>query len=162
LQAERDAWERALNYVGANRLGIGGVTGPWSARDIVAHIMTREQHLADRLHEVRQGECLPPCRTVDELDTFLDDFGYPDFESPAIDALTADEWAIQKYRNTPFNDIVALELHTYGAILDNIKLLSEQQLESNGLYERIARVTIAHYRRHAADIRKHFNAPLRP
>ena len=161
LQNERDAWERILNYVGAARLGIGGVSGHWSVRDIVAHIMAREQHLADRLHEILQGESLPPCHSQDELDTFLEEFGYPDFESPAIDSMTANEWAVQKYHNTPFMDLVAIELHVYDAILESIKQLSEEQLDSLKLYERITRVTIAHYRQHAADIHKRFKAPIK-
>lgn len=161
LQNERDHWERALNYVGAARLGIGGVTGHWSVRDIVAHIMVREQHIADRLHEIQQGEALPPCKTQDELDTFFEEFGYPDFESPILESLTADEWAIQKYRNTPFKDLVTIELHVFEAILESMKQLSEQELEAHSLYERVARATMAHYRQHTADIRKRFKAPIK-
>ena len=161
LQNERDHWERALNYVGAARLGIGGVSGHWSARDIVAHIMTREQHLADRLHEIQNGEALSPCHNQDELDTFFEEFGYPDFESPALETAIANDWAVQKYHNLPFKDLVTIELHMYEAILESLKQLSEEQLESHNLYERITHITISHYRRHAADMRKRFKAPLK-
>lgn len=161
LQNERDAWERILNYVGAARLGIGGVSGHWSVRDIVAHIMVREQHLADRLHELQLGESLPPCRNQDELDTFFEEFGYPDFESPALDNHSANEWAVQKYHNTPFKDLVTIELHVYEAILESIKLLSEEQFDSFHLKERVTRATIAHYRQHAADIRKRFKTSIK-
>ena len=161
LQNERDTWERILNYVGAARLGIGGVSGHWSVRDIVAHIMVREQHLADRLHEIQIGESLPPCHNQDELDTFFEEFGYPDFESPALDVMTANEWAVQNYHNLPFKDLVTIELHMYEAIVESIKLLAEQQLDSLNLYERITRATIAHYRQHAVNIRKRFKAPIK-
>lgn len=161
LQNEREAWEHLINHVGAARLGIGGVSGHWSVRDIVAHIMMREQHLADRMHEIQQGESLPPCRSQDELDTFFHEFGYPDFESPALDDQTANEWAVQKFRNTPFKDLVTIELHVYEAILESVKQLSEGQLAAHKLYDRVAHATIAHYRQHAADIRKRFKAPIK-
>ena len=46
---------KTLNYVGTTRFGIGGVSGHWSARDILAHIMAlseeqlNEHNLAERL-----------------------------------------------------------------------------------------------------------------
>jgi len=161
LQNERDQWERALNYAGAARLGIGGVSAHWSARDIAAFIMEREQHLADRLHEIQTGESMPPCRNQEELDTFLEEFGYPDFESPGLDHSEANEWAAKKYRNTPFQELVVIELHAYEAILENLKLLSEEQIEALGLYERITRAVIVPYRQYAADIRKRFKSPIK-
>ena len=161
LQNEREAWEHLLNHVGAARLGIGGVSGRWSARDIVAHIMVREQHLADRLHEILQGEALPACQSQDELDTFLEEFDYPDFESSLLKDETVNEWAVQKYHNMPFKDLVTLELHVYAAIFESVKLLNEQQLTEHNLFDRIRHVTIEHYRHHAADIRKRFKAPIK-
>lgn len=161
LQNERDDWEHALNYVGSVRLGIGGVSGHWSARDILAHIMAREQHLADRLHELQQGESLPPCQTQDELDTFLEEFGYPDFESPLLAEADADEWIVRKYRNTPFQELLVLEIHAFEAIHESIQALSEEQLNENKLFARVKRATYEHYRLHAADIHKRFKTAVK-
>ncbi len=160
LQNERENWEHALNYVGI-RLSIGGVSGRWSARDILAHIMVREHYLADRLREIQRGESLPPCKTQDELDTFLDEFGYPDFESPLLPEHEANEWAVRKYRNTPFKELVALEIHAFDAVYEAVKELSEEQLNENKLFARVARYTYEHYRHHAADIRKRFKFPVK-
>ncbi|MEW6240098.1 MAG: hypothetical protein AB1564_04755 [Chloroflexota bacterium] len=161
LQNERENWEHALNYVGAHRLGIGGVSGHWSARDILAHIMVREHYLADRLREIQRGEVLPPCKTQDELDTFLEEFGYPDFESPLLSEYEANEWAIRKYRGTPFKELVALEIHAFDAVYDAVRELSEEQLNENKLFARVARYTIEHYRHHAANIRRRFKSPVK-
>jgi hypothetical protein len=161
LQNEREDWEHILNYVGSVRLGIGGVSGHWSARDVVAHIMAREQYLADRLHEIQQGESLPACQTQDELDTFLEEFGYPDFESPLLPENQANEWVVVKYRNVPFKDLVILEIHAYESIYESLLSLSEEQLNENGFIQRIGRFTYKHYRHHAADILKRFKAPLK-
>ena len=161
LQTERDKWEQVLNYVGASRLGIGGVSGHWSVRDIVAHVMTQEQYLADRLHEIQQGETLPACQTQEEMDTFIEDFGYPDFESALMSEETANDWVVNKYRNTPFKDLVVLELHAYDTVYATVKTLTEEQLNENILFARIARFTIHHYQHHTADIRKRFKATIK-
>jgi len=160
LRGERDDWEHALNHVGTVRFGIGGVSGHWSTRDIVAHIMAREQYLANRLKEIHQGQSLPACKTQDELDTFLEEFGYPDFESPLLPEEQGNEWVVVKYRDIPFKDLIMLESHAFEALHENIMALSEEQLNEHNLAERVVRDTYKHYRQHAADIRKRFKTPL--
>ena len=160
LASAREEWEHALNFVGSIRLGIGGVSGHWSTRDILAHILSREQYIADRLHEIQQGDDLPPCKTKDELDTFYADFGYPDYESPLLAEADANEWAVRKLKYTPFVELIEIELRVYDSIHESIKALSEERLNENNLLKRIARYTVEHYRRHAADIRKRFNLPV--
>ena len=161
LQKERELWEHVINYVGSARLGIGGVTGHWSARDIVAHVMVREQYLADRLHEIEQGAPVPACQNQDELDTFLEEFGYPDFESPLIDQQHTSDWVVQKYRNTPFKDLVELEIRAYDSIYETLENIPEERLIEHKLFERVSRYTMDHYRHYASDIRKRFKAPLK-
>lgn len=161
LQNERETWEHVINYVGAARLGIGGVTGHWSARDIVAHVMVREQYLADRLHELQQGQTMLICQTQDELDTFLEDFGYPDFESPIINEQHANDWVVQKFRNTPFKDLVELEMRAYDDIFETLKMIPEEQMLAHKLFARVSHYTIEHYRQYAADLIKRFKAPLK-
>lgn len=160
LANAREDWEHALNYVGSIRLGIGGVSGHWSARDVLAHILSREQYMADRLHEIQQGETLPPCKTQEELDTFYADFGYPDYESSLLNEAEANERAVRQLKNTPFIELIELELRVYDTIYESIKALSEEQLNEKNLFKRIARYTTEHYRHHAADIRKRFNLPV--
>jgi hypothetical protein len=161
LQDEREEWEHVLNYAGTIRFGIGGVSGHWSVRDIVAHILARERYLSDRLIEIQQDRSLPPCQTQDELDTFLEEFGYPDFESPLLPQEQANEWAVLKYRDIPFNDLVLLEIGAFKALYESTGALSEEQLNEHNLAERVARATCKHYRLHAADIRKRFKTPLK-
>lgn len=156
----REGWEHALNFVGSIRLGITGVSGHWSTRDILAHILSREQYIADRLHEIEQGNFLPPCQTSEELETFYADFGYPDYESSLLTEADASEWAVRKLKSTPFTDLIEIELRAYDSIYESIKTLSEEQLEQNNLFKRIARYTVEHYRRYATDIRKRFKTPV--
>lgn len=156
----REDWEHALNFVGSIRLGIGGVSGHWSARDVLAHIFSHEQYIADRLHEIQQGETLPPCKTREELETFFADFGYPDYESPLVTEAEANELAVRKLRHTPFLELIELELRVYDSVYETVKALGEEQLNKNQLFKRIARHTIEQYRHHAADIRKRFKTPV--
>jgi len=161
LQNERQNWELLINYVASSRMGIGCVTGTWAVRDILAHIVAQEQYLADRLAEIMRGEISTACRTQDELDTFLEEFGYPDFESSLLNQEIANDWVVNKYKSFANPDLVALELDAFNAIWERIQNMTGQQLRENNLYERIARYTYAHYNEHAADIRKRFQSPVK-
>jgi len=157
----RDEWEPLINHVGLPRVGIGGVSGLMSVKDIVAHIMAREQHLADRLSVLARGERPRACSTQPELDAFTEEFGYPDFDSPLLSTEAADEWIFQKYRNAPMNEIVADELHAFDSLLTAVRSIPEERLNELGLMPKILDVTVEHYRAHGADIRKRFKRPLR-
>ena len=161
LQNERQNWELLINYVASSRMGIGCVAGTWAVRDILAHILAQEQYLADRLAEIAHGEPISFCRTQDELDTFLEEFGYPDFESPVLQQDIANEWVVNKYKSISNPDLIALELHAFDAIWEHVQGLTGKQLRENNLYDRIAHYTYAHYNEHAADIRKRFRSPVK-
>jgi len=157
----RDEWELLINHVGLPRVGIGGVCGTWSVRDILAHISAREQHLADRLGEIARGEAEVVCHFPTELETFLEEFGYPDFGSPLISEAEADEWVLHKYRSVAMNELVADELRAFEEILTAVRGMPEDSLNERGLARRVKQTTIEHYREHAAEIRKRFKRPLR-
>jgi hypothetical protein len=160
LQNERQEWELLINYVASSRMGIGCVAGTWAVRDILAHIVAQEQYLADRLAEIARGESFSVCQTQDELDTFLEEFGYPDFESPILKQDTANDWVVNKYKSASNEDLVGQEIHAFDAIIESLRALSEEQLNEHDLFKRIAHYTYEHYNEHAADIRKRFRSPV--
>jgi hypothetical protein len=161
LLRARDDWERLINHVGLSRVGIGRVSGHWSVKDIVAHVMSREQHLADRLAAISRGEHPRPCSTHEALDAFAAEFGYPDFDSPVLSGDAADEWVFQKYRYAPMNEIVAHELHAFDCLLVAVRSIPESRLMELGILPRILQVTVEHYRQHGAEIRRCFKRPVR-
>ena len=161
LQNERQNWELLINYVASSRMGIGCVTGTWAVRDILAHIVAQEQYLADRMAEIVHGKATSFCRTQDELDTFLEEFDYPDFESPLLKQEFANDWVVNKYKSVANPDLVALELHAFDAIWEHLQVLTGKQLNDHHLYQRIAHFTYEHYNEHAYDIRKRFRSPVK-
>jgi hypothetical protein len=161
LQDERQDWELLINYVASSRMGISCVAGTWAVRDIIAHIVAQEQYLADRLAEIAHGEPFSVCQTQDELDTFLEEFGYPDFESPLLQQDIANDWVVNKYKSVSNEDLVALEVHAFDAIWESLQVLTDYQLSDNNLYELVAHYTVKHYNEHAVDIRKHFRSPVK-
>jgi len=161
LMGERDRWELLLNYVGSPRMTIRGVTGSWSVHDIIAHVMVREEYLADRLSEIAEGRVHVSCKTQDELETFLEDYGYPDFESPLLNEQLADDWVVSKYRTTPPKYLVEREIHAFDSILAGIRGLSERQLDQRDLIQMIRKYTYEHYRVHAVEIRQRFKTPVK-
>ena len=57
LLHERDKLELLLNRVGfTRRMTIKGVSGKWSIKEILAHILAYEQYVADRMNEILLDE----------------------------------------------------------------------------------------------------------
>jgi hypothetical protein len=117
LMRERDKFELLVNQVGFTRqLTLQGVSGKWSIKDILAHLLAYELYIADRMHEILHGETYSPCRTQNALDAFLDQFGYPDFGSPLLDNDTSDAWVIEKYKKVSLEDVVGQEIQAFDSI----------------------------------------------
>lgn len=155
LIRERDKFELLVNQVGFTRqLTLQGVSGKWSIKDILAHLLAYELYIADRMHEILHGETYSPCKTQNALDAFLDEFGYPDFGSPLLNDEAPEAWVIEKYRNVSLEEVVAQEIQAFASILDALRELPETTINSHNLYERVANNTYKHYREHIRDIHR--------
>lgn len=155
LMRERDKFELLLNRVGyARRMTLKGVSGKWSVKDMLAHILAYEQYIADRMSEILHGEEYAPCKTQNALDAFLDEYGYPDFGSPLLDDDVPNEWITEKYKNVSLEDVVSQELQAFASIISFLEKLSEEVLNQHHLYDRIANNTYKHYREHTVDIKR--------
>ena len=155
LMRERDKFELLVNRIGFTRqLTLPGVLGKWSIKDLLAHILSYEQYIADRMEEILHDETYIPARTQNALDAFLDQFGYPDFGSPLLDDDGPNAWVVEKYRNVSLEDIVSQEVQVFTSIVASIQRLPEETINSHNLYARIANNTYKHYREHIRDIQK--------
>jgi hypothetical protein len=155
LMLERDKFELLLNRVGyTRRMTLKGVSGKWSIKDILAHVLAYEQYMADRMNEILHGESYIPCRTQNALDAFLDEFGYPDFGSPLLDDDGPSEWITEKYKNVSLEDVVTQEIQAFVAIVSFLEKIPEETMNRHHLYDRIANNTYRHYREHIADIKR--------
>ena len=156
---ERDKFELLLNRVGyTGRMTLKGVSGKWSIKDILAHILAYEQYIADRMNEIQHNETYIPCRTQNALDAFLDEFGYPDFGSPLLGDDEPNEWITEKYKNVPLEDVVAQEIQAFASIISSLEKLTEELMHQHGLFERVANNTYRHYREHVVDIKRWLKA----
>jgi hypothetical protein len=155
LLRERDKFEILVNSVGyARRMTLKGVVGKWSVKDMLAHILAYEQFMADRMEEILHNEAYIPSKTQTALDAFLDEFGYPDFGSPMLDEDAPNTWVVEKYKNVALEDVIAQELHAFVSIVDSLEKMTEEIIQQNNIYERIANATYKHYREHIRDIRR--------
>src|SRR5574342_41897 len=117
LMQERDKFEQLLNRIGyTRRMTLNGVSGKWSIKDILAHILAYEQYIADRMNEILHDETYIPCKTQNALDAFLDAFGYPDFGSPLLNEDAPNEWVTEKYKNVSLDDVIAQEIQAIETI----------------------------------------------
>jgi len=157
LLSERDKFEQLLNRVGYTRnMALKGVTGRWSTKDILACIWVYEQFISDRMHEIENDQPYTPCKTEIALDSFLDEFGYPDLGSPLLDEDTPNEWVVERYKTVPLDELVAQELEAFASIVTTLGSMSESRINSHNLYNRIAKHSIEKYRRYAREI-KHWS-----
>ena len=155
LMRERDKFELLLNRVGfTRRMTLKGVSGKWSIKDMLAHILSYELYIADRLNETLHGEAYAPCRTQNALDAFLDEFGYPDFGSPLLGDDGPNEWVTEKYKSVPLEEVVAQELQAFAAIIASLEEMPEEMLTQHNFLDRVANNTYRHYREHSADIKR--------
>jgi len=155
LLHERDKLELLLNRVGfTRRMTIKGVSGKWSIKEILAHILAYEQYVADRMNEILLDEPYTPCKTQTALDAFLDEFGYPDFGSPLLDDHVPNAWVVEKYKNVSLEDVVAQETNAFSSIISALENMPETLITQHNLFERVANNTYHHYREHIADIRR--------
>lgn len=155
LMRERDKFELTLNRVGfTRRMTLKGVTGKWSIKDILAHILAYELYIADRMNEILHGQEYAPCKTQTALDAFLDEFGYPDFGSPLLDDDEPNAWVIEKYKNVSLEDVVAQEVQAFSSIVTMLEKIPQKLIDEHNLFDRIANNTFKHYREHLRDIRQ--------
>jgi hypothetical protein len=154
LMHERDKFELLLNRIGyTRRMTLKGVSGKWSIKDILAHILAYEQYIADRMNEILHGETYMPCKTQNALDAFLDEFGYPDFGSPLLDDEGPNPWIAERYRNVSLEDVIAQEIQAFASIIASFEKIPEDMLNRHSLYERVANNTYRHYREHILEIK---------
>lgn len=154
LLRERDKFELLLNRVGyTRRMTLKGASGKWSIKDVLAHILSYEQYMADRMHEILHHETYVPCKTQTALDTFVDEYGYPDFGSALLDNDVPNAWVVEKYKNVSLDDVVTQELQAFAAIISALEQMTEETISKHNLNERIASHTFKHYRDHIKDIR---------
>ncbi|HSK89375.1 MAG TPA: hypothetical protein VK880_13515 [Anaerolineales bacterium] len=159
LMLERDKFELLLNRVGyTRRMTLKGVSGKWSIKDMLAHILAYELYIADRMNEILHSEPYVPCRTQNALDAFLDEFGYPDFGSFLLDDDGPNEWITEKYKTVSLEDVVAQELQAFAAIIASLEKLPEETITQHNLFDRVANNTYRHYREHSADIKRWLKA----
>ena len=77
LQEEYRQWEALLDQIGLVRMDQPGVAGPWSIKDIVAHLTGWRRRTVARLQAAQRGEPepLPPwpahLQTDDEINAWI-------------------------------------------------------------------------------------------
>ena len=152
---ERDKFELTLNRVGySRRMTLKGVTGKWSIKDILAHILAYELYIADRMNEILHGQEYTPCKTQSALDAFLEEFGYPDFGSPLLDDDAPNAWVVEKHKNVSLEDVATQEIQAFSSIVTMLEKMPQKLVDEHNLFDRIANNTFKHYREHLRDIRQ--------
>jgi len=77
LQEEYQHWEALLDQIGPARMDQPGVTGHWSIKDIVAHLVPDHRRLIARLQAAQRSEGEPPppwpahLQTDDEINAWI-------------------------------------------------------------------------------------------
>ncbi len=159
LLGERDKFEILLNQVGlTHKMTMKGVSGNLSVKDLLADILTREQFIADRLHEIVHGDAYAPSTSHTALDDFHKSYGFPDYESPLYEKTKIDHLVIYKHKNIALDEIVEQELAAFSNIITALEKLTHPQCLDHDVYHRVAEHTYRPYRRASAEIRRWFKS----
>jgi hypothetical protein len=77
LQEEYQNWQALLDQIGPAHMDQPGVAGPWSIKDIVAHLTGWRRRTVARLQALQQGQPEPPppwpahLQTDDEINAWI-------------------------------------------------------------------------------------------
>ena len=155
LQKERDKFELLLNHVGfARQLTMTGISENLSVKDLLADILSHEQFIADRLHEILHDEKYLPSPSSSEADDFQTKYGFPDYESEWVEKEKINHLVIYKYKNIALDEIVSQELTTFSNIISAFETLTHNQCLDHDLFQRVGEHTYKPYRRTSTAINR--------
>jgi hypothetical protein len=109
LQTEREQWEALLAEIGRERMEIPGVTGDWTMKDTIAHLVTWWRREASLLASVRRGE-RPPDHP-------------PQSQVPIVN-----EWIHRTNRDRPLGQVLRDSQDVWQQFAESIEQLPEQTL----------------------------------
>jgi hypothetical protein len=151
LKDERAAWEIVLEAIPENQVLTPNLVGEWSVKDVIAHITSYELYLTDRLREIANRESYKGAETPDELETFLERFGYPDFGSPLLDDDEPNAWVVEHSREKSLETVRAESQREFQSLVEAVEALSDEQVDDT-VETWIASNTWEHYDYHTADL----------
>jgi hypothetical protein len=150
MRWERERWEALLAEVGEPRMEQPGVSGDWSVRDIVAHVIAYERGLVEWLEAASRGESVT----------------FPVLDHPDVDRRNAA--ILRENEGRSLEDILLESRRVFERLLQVVQALSEEELvdaertewyvkprwgEARALWKCIADDSYQHYHQHMPDIR---------
>ena len=109
LQEQNGQWEAFLDEFGRDRLEQPGVTGPWSMKDVAAHMTGWNRRLVAWIQAAARGEPHPPAPWPADLK-----------EDDAINA-----WIYQVNRDRPLEDVLAETQQVFQQLLATVAALPD-------------------------------------
>jgi len=144
LKAERANLEALLERVGPDRMEARGITGIWSAKDIIAHITAWDSRVVETLRAVSSANRPKPPDWPSHLDE---------------DAINA--WIFAANRARPVQDVLEDWCLVSDTLRQRLDLITEEDLLECGRFEwlggeslhsAVSGNTFEHYREHAQEI----------
>jgi hypothetical protein len=148
MQVGHVGWENLISRVDRARMSEPGVEGEWSVKDIIAHISTYEDWMAQLLEA-----------------------GGPNIPHIA-DTMTQDEtnaWVFEHNHNLSVEDVLAQSQRSFDRLLRAVQAVPPDDLVSATKFEwsrgrpvhkLVPHESHEHYRHHAESIRAWLNAPV--
>ena len=109
LQEQQRQWEALLEQFGPARMDQPDVAGPWSMKDVVAHLTGWNRHLVARLQAARRGEPDPP----------------PPWPAHLQDEDHINAWIYEANRERPVSEVLDESRQVFQRLLALIECLPE-------------------------------------
>lgn len=122
IERERALWEQLVAAVGEEQMLTPGATGPWTFKDVVAHLHGWRANTLVRLEAARQGQVpgAPP---------------WPAHLDEEADVDLVNDWLYQANRDRPLRDVLDEYRLSFSLIRDAVSALSEQDLTAPDRYD---------------------------
>lgn len=149
IRTEWALFEQSLNQLSESQMLISGVTGPWSVKDILAHIIAWEKVLVDRIASITSGG----------------EFRIPRFmNNEDVEKFNHEFFVENRARLLP--DVQLEFREQYTSLMTLLEALDEDELfrpvpwdwadESLRLWHIVVANTSDHYQEHRLEIEKYF------
>lgn len=150
IRRERLLFEKLLNRLSEMQMLTAGVTGQWSVKDILAHIIAWEKVLLDRMNGVLTGQPLkyPPIMNNKDVDLFNEQVFLENRARPLAE--------VQVEFRATYAELMA-ELEALGEAFLNNPVPWDWASDDLLLWHIVIANTVDHYQEHRMEIEKFFS-----
>ncbi len=126
IETERVGWDALLNVIGEDRMTRPGAAGPWTFKDVAAHLNDWRTRTIDRVEAIARGEAPPPPPWPATFDEETDE---------GVDQIN--DWFYERSKDRPLVEVLAESREQYQRLHDATAAIPEAALLEPGRFDEL-------------------------